>query len=1152
MVAQWSAEIVEAAERWLATEPESRQAANGWRRVGEARPDRDGTLVLDLRDSPTGTGTLIDPCFSGARGPVRDTSFPIDEIRNADDVLIIKAPTGLPVGSRHLWARSISTRFLLEKLVQGLRAADSAPLAQALAEKQLSVSPTSGPVMKALLPAQQAAFRACLSPGVRLVWGPPGTGKTQVLALAIERLMSARKRVLLVSTANVAVDNALAAVVRRVSPRPGEVLRVGPAQLADIAGNPDVQLERLAATASHEADQEREAVAAQLREIDAVGTEVDKLRAELADYDDAAYRSATARLRAERELKALGPRIREAEAVARAAAGDVATALDAVHEAEAAYAAHDRIRCAFSEAREAASAIASLDEELRMRTIERDALEARAPSSGRLARWRHQRELRLATIELQRFTADAAVTRRRFLDIQVEAREVIGWTTEAEVAEVVARLPRAQNDADRALEEQTRSRDALDRLLSAAEAARSHGKPTANDRQLVDRCTSLGLPTKHVRLRELVERQRQFAGRRSQLEERHRTLVDRARALRADAAAQLVGEAQVVATTLARSRLNPVATATFDVVLVDEAGAATLAEVVLALCRARTTAVLFGDFLQLGLVLDSKVKRITHPAVATWVRGTCFSHVGIRSPEDVARDTRCIALTYQFRFGTGLRRLANAAVYGVLRDAHEVYRTPPPRTDIVLVDISTVPDLAVVRAGSVSGRWWMAGAVLSRALAGVHVEEGVGVVTPYKVQVEATLAALRDHGIVTGAAVGTVHAFQGREYPAVVFDLVEDGSGWVARGSWDDGSWAADGLRLFGVGITRARSRLYLLANGERVRSARTGPLAEVCRGVDRGEIECWSAAALLGMDEPPPVPIDSTFAEVSEILQQLVTVTDINDEHTFGRELEQYLGVAQGEVWMWSPWIANRAREVVPLIRAAVSRGVDVRVFIRPDEDHIMSRPSAQNQLPGLRSSGAKVIRSDHEHRKIVVIDQETVLLGSLNALSNQRGGRTREIMITMKGRAFAARLLTELNAAEIGTPRPCTQCGTQMEVRRRGGQRPDLFWHCRPCDVRIPVQQGGSARGRQRPARTNWCQRRDGDSRPALCTCVRSAAMGSPIAQPRLTLVTIQPDPAVGSRVRRLVAAHARRGEHARCHDRWAWPPSDEVAGGQAAWRS
>ena len=72
--------------------------------------------------------------------------------------------------------------------------------------------------------------------------------------------------------------------------------------------------------------------------------------------------------------------------------------------------------------------------------------------------------------------------------------------------------------------------------------------------------------------------------------------------------------------------------------------------------------------------------------------------------------------------------------------------------------------------------------MLSRALAELHVPDGpVGIVTPYRAQSEATLAALRDRDMVAGTAVGTVHSFQGREYPTVVFDLVDDGRGWVAR-----------------------------------------------------------------------------------------------------------------------------------------------------------------------------------------------------------------------------------------------------------------------------------------------------------------------------------------------------------------------------------
>ncbi|OLT21949.1 hypothetical protein BJF78_33605 [Pseudonocardia sp. CNS-139] len=358
-----------------------------------------------------------------------------------------------------------------------------------------------------------------------------------------------------------------------------------------------------------------------------------------------------------------------------------------------------------------------------------------------------------------------------------------------------------------------------------------------------------------------------------------------------------------------------------------------------------------------------------------------------------------------------------------------------------------------MRNGRRSGKWWTAGVLLARALAEQHAPAGpVGIVAPYRVQAEATLAALRDAGIVAGTAVGTVHSFQGKEFPTVVFDLVDDGRGWIARGRRDGGSWEDTGVKLFGVGVTRARNRLYVVADWPGVAGATAGPLRALRAAVERGEVRRWSAAALLGRGEPQPEPPDATFVEVARLLQRTVTVTDVNDEHTFVEELERRLGEARHTVWMWSPWIANRARQVVPLITAAVERGVHVTVFLRPDEDRNMAKEWAQRRLPELHDSGATVIRSDHEHRKLVIVDDERVLIGSANVLSNTPGS-TREIMITMEGRAFAERMRTELRVDELGRLRACPSCGSAMEVRRGRSRRTDPFWYCRPCDVRAAV---------------------------------------------------------------------------------------------------
>jgi tRNA(Ile2) C34 agmatinyltransferase TiaS len=104
--------------------------------------------------------------------------------------------------------------------------------------------------------------------------------------------------------------------------------------------------------------------------------------------------------------------------------------------------------------------------------------------------------------------------------------------------------------------------------------------------------------------------------------------------------------------------------------------------------------------------------------------------------------------------------------------------------------------------------------------------------------------------------------------------------------------------------------------------------------------------------------------------------------------------------------------------------------VFARPGEDIPL----------------ASVIRSDHEHGQLAVVDEHVVLLGS---------GKT---AITVVGREFAGRLLAELQAEWIGEPRECSRCGETMDVWRGGTA--DVQWQCPNCRIRIPEQRDSSLR--------------------------------------------------------------------------------------------
>jgi len=63
---------------------------------------------------------------------------------------------------------------------------------------------------EALNQAQEAALRWCLGSDFLMVWGPPGTGKTHVLARLLREEVLAGRSVLLLSNTNIAVDQAFA------------------------------------------------------------------------------------------------------------------------------------------------------------------------------------------------------------------------------------------------------------------------------------------------------------------------------------------------------------------------------------------------------------------------------------------------------------------------------------------------------------------------------------------------------------------------------------------------------------------------------------------------------------------------------------------------------------------------------------------------------------------------------------------------------------------------------------------------------------------------------------------------------------------------------------------------------------------------------
>jgi len=85
---------------------------------------------------------------------------------------------------------------------------------------------------------QEACISTALGSEITYLWGPPGTGKTTVLARIVEGYYRAGLSVLVVSNTNIAVDTALEKIADRLRTdsgfQQGAVLRYGPAQKPEL------------------------------------------------------------------------------------------------------------------------------------------------------------------------------------------------------------------------------------------------------------------------------------------------------------------------------------------------------------------------------------------------------------------------------------------------------------------------------------------------------------------------------------------------------------------------------------------------------------------------------------------------------------------------------------------------------------------------------------------------------------------------------------------------------------------------------------------------------------------------------------------------------------------------------------------------------
>jgi hypothetical protein len=1065
----WRDEIDLALQEWIATLGGG-QGGQRWQRVGSVQPTREpGVYVGDIRASDLTADQADNLRLAGPDDWSVHGGFPVMEVAVDGELVRLRVAEFAALAEPYLWRQRQQPAFLITALREGLSGLSDAGLANLLARGEIGGVPAAVAPPPGLLPPQEDTYRACLGRGLWLVWGPPGTGKTRVLRAAVCDLMAAGKRVLLVSGTNIAVDNALVGVVRERRHQPGDIVRVGPPQLREIADDPQVCLPLMVRARLAAVEEQRHAAAMDLLEMDRRQEHLRDLDARLAGFDAAAYNKAAALMAAPGgSAAATGSVLAQCELEAENGLRAIEDARRELREAEESAAEANPVRPLWARVEGMEVELAKVENAARRSearallakeacdTAEGEIIALRQPDGK--VRWRDRGALREAENRLDR----ARPVYEQLRSDATEARRIASafrQDTQAAVAELSASSPLSREEIRRrdrtAALAGTRTHEleqaqlsTLDRLaeLKAARAAAFAAK------EVVTACTQRGWPDMHAQATALRGEITRDTARRRQVEERHAELQEQYERLARDAQGEIIKAARLVATTLARFRtVKAVLDGPYDVVLIDEVGATTLPEVLLGVAKASQCAVLLGDFMQLGPVLPRALEDSSRPDVRRWLTTDTFRHCGITTPAEAASHRACLVLDTQHRFGPTVMRLANLLSYdGLLKAGPAVRSHGDDDPEIVLIDTDGLHELAEVRRVSSNAGWWAAGLLLARALIELHHENGetTGVITPYAAQAEATLEALRDvepNGRPL-AEVGTAHRFQGREFPIVVFDTVEPLGGrglWLGQASRlpGSGTWQQSGVRLFNVATTRVQHRLYVIASRERVWTARPGTaLGHLGTLLRDRQVRNVPATNLITPPEWEPANLGPESTRLAEILARHVTITDIHDERSFYEQFAQLISQAQNSIWLWSAWVASRVRTLLPLLLDAADRGVRITVFVRDPSDTLQQKRHFTEALAALRAVVPNVVEVNVTHEKVIVIDDRTVMMGSLNALSQQR---SREIMITMRGQHWARKLLTHLHAEEFGTPPRCGACkGQQVDLRRASGG--SWYWHC------------------------------------------------------------------------------------------------------------
>jgi hypothetical protein len=455
----------------------------------------------------------------------------------------------------------------------------------------------------------------------------------------------------------------------------------------------------------------------------------------------------------------------------------------------------------------------------------------------------------------------------------------------------------------------------------------------------------------------------------------------------------ILADARLVATTLTKTytaRQFPIRK--FDVLILDEASMAPLPHLYWALGLCRSFVTVIGDFLQLPPICTSE-----SPMAQRWLARSIFDVLGIRSIEKAQNDERVTLLDTQYRMVPAISDISNRFIYQrILKDDSSTSR--PSLNDgvssspLVLVETSNMN--AWCSRISTGGRFNLYHALVCTTLAHKIINQlpecRIGIITPYSHQARLINKIAKDWQLSDKVRVSTIYRFQGGEEQIIIFDTTE-GIGLKTAPMLDDQTHNSDALRVINVAMTRAKDKLYVVANSGRLLNE-LSPRSLLSRII----VQFQQNAQLL----PSESLVDNYFVTDFEkwadaLLATTNTVAEpvsgeLYTERNFWAQFLHDVKMVEKRIIILSPFVSvRRSGMFMDLFKAMVARGIDVTVYSRPSNQQIGEMASqSEVVLSQLRSIGVNVTERRNMHQKVAVIDENIAWEGSLNILSHRDTG--------------------------------------------------------------------------------------------------------------------------------------------------------------------